>query len=496
VRRRVASVAVALLLVLSASSGALGPASVGTAQAVDVNIDTSDCSATDYLAHLVSFQLANRDKCGTDFSFNEQDFSNTTRADLLAGASSINQSAEGIDAATNNRLTDARGQAATEAKVAIVNALNNGSNRSVARQQGLDAVSDYYATIQKNRLAQWQNGVSYASYVREVETQETGTNGTWMVPTRPRDGLTVSWVDTANATVTYLNGSTGNYEMPVIDTNNGNRLLTPVNSGNLSNTSFTETGDTMSNYNLVVVGPDGNNATVARTTIESTVLPKIYQQHTQVRNNIDTYVDGIYDYYAPGEIDATDVLGPTELYNRASLDYNSTGFNGFAAVQLASLGYSGDMNTSHVIQTDASNLDGINGSGTETVSGQLFYTGDESVTLETGKTYDPGNYSGGFVIAYQTENGSGIADLNGQFEILETTNTKTGETVQNTTTEKYVYETTNSSELKQEIERLKDLRERLQEQESNTGTPINLGTDDKAIIGVIAVAVILLLTRD
>jgi hypothetical protein len=107
------------------------------------------------------------------------------------------------------------------------------------------------------------------------------------------------------------------------------------------------------------------------------------------------------------------------------------------------------------------------------------------------------NYSGVFYMAVQKDDGNAsivnLEDYGSSFVIEEATNTKTGEAVNTTEVQTYTYETTDASQLQEEIDRLHELRAEYEEQVSAaSGGDSSSGMDTQtlavaALLGAVAV---------
>lgn len=486
-----------LFIVLVVSAGATGPVSAALFQ---------DCSVEDSLVSALLRGVLSPNADGEcRFNPDDGDPSNTNRADLLAGSLSLEASGDQHRTAVENHLQDTRGAAATEAKIAVIESLNNNSTRTEAKQAARDAVHDYYSVIETNVLADYESKVDYAQYVSDAERIELGQNTGWVYINASYPTTAYTWHynntnyddqilrdnDTVIENYTLLNGTVVDVTaFPLQWIDSGGTTASPdylyPKSPDITYGAAAE-GDKFyySPPFVKVTGPSGGESQLIYFNNYSYTLDDIDAQSTYFDNNIDVYVDGIYDYYNAGQLDASDVLNPTDLMTRAATGYNDTGSYSFAAIELASLGYAGDLNTSHTVTVVATNT---------SYDGTLFYANDPATgaSFTTGETVDPANYTGSFVFAWQGANDSGIIDLTTPFVIDSATNTKTGEPVNVTTTETYVKEITTASELEQELEELRKLRAELEAAETSAGsTGSGSGwTANKIVIGLVALAAV------
>jgi hypothetical protein len=235
---------------------------------------------------------------------------------------------------------------------------------------------------------------------------------------------------------------------------------------------------------------DYTNAPIYNQTRYNNVYADYGGQAQQVTDNVDVYVDDVYTRYESGELNLTNVVDPATLAGQAASSYNDTGYYSFAATSLATMGYSGDLNTS--VTVEMSNT---------TYSGTMFYTADDVSNFTNGTTYNPADLNGTVWIVAQENESAALVELDGEFTITDVVNPKTGETRENVTVQKYVYDSHDASQLEEELNRLSELRQKLEEQQANSdgsggGWFGGIGTVDKAIIALAAIALILVSTRN
>jgi hypothetical protein len=148
------------------------------------------------------------------------------------------------------------------------------------------------------------------------------------------------------------------------------------------------------------------------------------------------------------------------------------------------------------VRHDWTRFDADSGTSTTTTvntTGTLFYTGDDAPNLSTGSTIDPANHSGEFYMAVSSIEDVNESEtpnylpMNGSFEILSATNTKTGESVNTTSMEPRAnYTTTNVSTLQDQIDELRELRDYYQQQQ--TAAAGGAGSSNTILIAAIALA--------
>lgn len=370
------------------------------------------------------------------------------RLALLVGAATTNQSEQNTQAVLGNYLTDARQTAYSEGKLAAWNAIANNATVEQTKIEANTSAEGYYHSMQDNLASVYATSVSNAEYTYTREYNQTDATGEWVYPVYD-NGTEASFA--ANPWVTAeIDLPMGTVEMRTYRLADGS-VVTPYPNA----TSVPGGGPYVAGPKLHVEGPTNSSDTLsggAYTVIADSgkfeaTNTEISDQRQQVKDNLAVFIDGQYANVSAEEINASDVLSPAQIASRASTDYDSTGYYGFAAAELAAQGKAGNLSMSH-------NLSLADGSEVE---GTLFYTGNsENLTLTRGEKYDPANYSGTFILAANADAG-GIQELTSPFVIQEQRNTKTGEVVNTTSVERYTYNTTSTGNFSADIQRLEEL---------------------------------------
>jgi hypothetical protein len=462
--KRVATVALVGLLVTAAMVGGLGgPASpVGTAEAT-TTLTFPGCDSP--IARAVYAVAGGLGVC--QYGAQEQ----LTATDAYAAGVGMKDSSDRFIRTTENFQQDTTSVAWSKAKISIVNGLNDGLSKSEVKAKANGTVSEYYATQQKNVINEFSSKMERVAYLSD-QTGGAYYQGNSNIATDDGSGLSTSmWVSNATGSAHYqlVNGEQHNYSILVSSDGSGqyNPNAIQLDYQYSSNYSYPHPmdGKTVSQGSELPLGiadAEGNITQIHDRDSFGNRLGEIRNQHQQVEDNIGSFVDAVYAEYTAGEIDSTDLVAsdPTTIATQAATDYDSTGYYGLSNAQLAALGLSGQTNASHIVETTTP--EGEN----RTIEGTIFYTGEDGISFTTGDSYDPSSLSGEVymsVASLKDANGteqesSGFYHVTEPFTIVEATNTKTGETVTNTTMETRDYSSTNATALAEELERLKDLR--------------------------------------
>jgi len=394
-----------------------------------------------------------------------------TKIDIYQSAQNSRAQADSYQTTLDNYLSDTKTQARIIGKNAYIKALNNGSSKAAAKSSAKSAVADFYATKQRNLLAQWNTQLAEGKYLSGVVSSESGINSRYIDTTQTFTGAdgyeSVSW-DVRRVgswqqskTVSLVNGTTA--------TSTG---LTVEVDDALSNTGGIVSGDVYINSGPVNLGggngwfydytgiqvkaPDSNYNSIQYIDFAryKSQWSEIQTQNTQVQNDMDTLAENTYSAYQQGEINNSDLVDP---YVLASQQSAGNDFQGWAAAQLTMLGTNSPENFDQIGSFNVTTA-----SGTQ-YEGVLFsQENPASGQFENGTTYNTSNIGGTQYVVTSDR----IVELDGEFTI-DSISTQDGQTVQNVTIQKTTYETTNVTELKQQYEDLARKRAEIEAREQN-----------------------------
>lgn len=494
--RQVGALALALLLVTTAAlSGVGGPASPVSTAAAEWS---DDCSASDSLVGSLIRTFTGGDGCY--WVSTNSDYENMSATDGYASALGVKDSTDSYTTTTGNFMENSRSVAYSKAKIQVVNDLNNGTSVSVAKNNVNQTVENYYSRVEREAVTDYNAKMENLYYIIE----NTGMEHRVIKYFDASQTSGESSTDSASEYNGYVSGGV-NYTLI-----NGTEmdLKTFSYSGGGAGLSDEDasvtilTGTPTSVYTAEIQAKDPSSGTWT-TVLDTTdygnyetdgILDRAESQSTQVKQNMAPYVEEVYAQYQAGEINSTDLAmnDPSVIANEASTSLDSTGYYGHASIMLASLGAGGDTNVSHTVETSDGTV----------MNGTLFYTAQDAPETgwATNQTYNVSDYNGTFYFAVQKDDGAGIVDLSNYgetFTLTSATNTRTGESVNTTEIHRYTYDSTNASALAEEIDRLEELRAEYEAQSNNGGGGWGgIGTEDKGLIALVALAAILLVTRN
>jgi hypothetical protein len=461
---RTARVVGAVLVVGAAIAGTPGLGMVGTASAT---FGFQDCNPGDSLvgAFIQSFVGPNQaDRCRFNPADPSIDPANVTQADAYASGLSMRESSKTFIAQSQNTVQMVNSTAWLEAKVALVNALQNNTSVEVARQRAVNASDEPIAATQENILRDYSERSQTLAYWGNNTPSDTVWYG------NPTGGIqetdTVRYRLATGDNITFQafvpNGASDGYNVyvPTDERTEGtNRSINSLD-GNAP-------GSTGSGQYVKIKDGLGNTTRALNPRPYGLLLEDTHRLDDRIEANVKTYVNKTYEKVNNGTLNISDVAAssPTALASQASTDRNSSGYYAYSNAALASLSADGNLSASHLVRTTQTRFDTANGTKvydnrTVNISGTLFYTGSDAPTLATGSTINPADYSGAFVMTVSTlsSNGSEVNtsqayyNLNRNFTILNATNTKTGEELNETRLTERDYTSRNASNLTQDLE--------------------------------------------
>jgi len=494
-RAAVRSILIAVMLVTTVAAGPV----TGTVSA-DTTI-SADCGVDDAIRGTYAVVDPEVD-CGLYNNRNEE----LDKKDVLAQAEGMDESERLYTTTRQNLNQDIRGIMWMKGKAAAIEAMNNGSTEKETKAAFRGAVNDYATLLLLNDLRNYEQRAIELSYM----SGEIG-GGPSSAPYELNTGTETAW-----ASWDLYNGTTVNVTTPTIIADNGNvyspnlfpsatgydRISWNGRSHQTGGNNWVNAVPSDSADSAFYTDPSNAEATAYDTRPLGHLQSTYNDTSGQVIANGEGWITNIYAEYNAGEIPTASLYDPVTLASEASTEYNSTGYYAYRNAELSAIGLSGDVNVSHVIDTQitassfaqADNQTNASYSSTAynaSIEGTVFISGASDVTLETGQTYDPSTMSGTpyMTVASATDRDTGesIDDLGGTIELTEpftidsATNTQTGESVSVTSSQDKNYESVNLTEYERTIDRLRAERNRLE----NTGPSSSSGatTQESSLFG-------------
>lgn len=227
---------------------------------------------------------------------------------------------------------------------------------------------------------------------------------------------------------------------------------------------------------------DGENDTEAAQYLESQdyydALDDISTARVNALTSADEIVDNIFEEFESGEISAEEVLGPLEVTQTASTDFEETGSYIYPALVLEQTGTPTNLSQSFVVEYEGENYTG-SVHATEAVVGE---------EIQVGETYD-GSQGEAFMVA-QFEDTAERVNLESEFTVNEITDVNTGDSLDSTQLQSNDFYTEDISDLREELEAFQESQEELSDSSGGFG---GFGGDLELEVAVIGVLGLLLL---
>jgi len=337
------------------------------------------------------------------------------RRELYARSLELRDSNAGVAAVMNNRIQDSKNIAWIKGKAAAIEAMNEGKSSTEAETAALAANDEYYSTIQENLLNHWNSVVDRFEHYLTLAEEHSDTSGLELCGLAGLTNL-VEYRPVADSFYTANGFKTGGYEEYTLK--DGRVMDVRV----LYTYGVNSTGSDEWWYHLTQDGGDPTNSTYAAihntnkgevadpdsgdrvNPVEWTI--QLYNdadtEHSTMASNLSAFVTDAYAGLQSGDISTADMIDPVTLASEYSSSYDSTGYYGYAAAQLAMLGVPTDLAANAVIRLESDEV---------TISGTLFVSDPPTEGLAVGSTYSPGSMGVGDVyFGYSPDSGSQEVD--------------------------------------------------------------------------------------
>lgn len=369
-----------------------------------------------------------------------------------------------------NVLSNSKQVAYGDARVDAIEQMNLGNSQQAAIDAAVATVDEFFATQQENLIEH------YSFQVENLLRQQTTVNNT--------TGLSVSDVfnvdiddssldnhvattdsfETRSSEYTLATGNVYNYTSFAIygtTTNNGYTFDSNIYLPNpeISHRDFSS--DTA--FLKVIVKPTGTGSTDTVLNVDrfATVLQRIETNHSETVSEITNFVNTVYPEYQAGDISLQDIVRPSELAAKAS----DSEENPISGADLAVMGLEADTQSKTTVRLVDDDI---------FLQGSLYLKSESGPSLAVGQTYSPSSFAGPVYLAYSNYSGdnadldtSGVITVDQQFELTQAIGSDGAElaTVEYTSEDGQQTTTTDTAELKKELDRLNELQAELQEQQ-------------------------------
>lgn len=454
--RSVGSVLLALLVVLSVVTAPVQPAAAQSAK-------PEDCSALDDFIYFFAMGTVNADDCGRQAAVDDavQDMkdsdANQSKVDIYSGAVQSRSQEKTFMAPFKNYLGDAESVAWMKVETAVAEAYEDGDTKVQAKAAGIDAIENYYHIKQENLLNQWDTSIVTAETLREQARQEDGISAGFVNP-NAIDSAGIDFQGFVNETITLVDGSKHTVRAPRYSNGDNSDYMNYVPS----NVGDDLTYKHPKRFTVKPPSEDYNSTVLTEWYPYRDAWDQIKTSEQSLSDEVDAFVDATYADYETGKIDASDVIGTnTAMFEYGARSGNETESLWQSTAALSMMGY----DTPNLNQSGMMTLS-YDGS---TYNGLVMAESAPNGSWQAGQTYDASEISG--PVFMLTDTGQKIDIKDPDTFTVDKITAKDGSEIQRTNTTKYVYKTSNTTELLEMQEQLTNLRQEIEDRERSVGGP-------------------------
>lgn len=487
-----------LLAVLVVASVATMPVSANAWFGAEDGDET--CNVKDQLASGVTLMWYSDDDCFETPSANvTEGDAEQTKIDLLSSAEAAKTNSDIYMSSIKNHLQDTETTALIKGKNAYIRALNNGSSKVTAKRKARIAVGDYYAVKQKNLVQSWNSQIIHGRYMHDVAANASGVSPGYVSKVTGNTGVistdhTVTW---QNRTKSFelVNTSSVDVRQVKIHTdaknNYGNEIGSQTKQFDITTGSHTaHSGLDAGNIQAIAVAaPNSNHNQLEyiRFSDYSSRWSQIESQHSDVKDQVFTFIDQTYDSYQTGQIENSDLVDPYVMQQEYSPNDD---FQTWAVSSLTTMGLNSPENMSSFAYVN------LTYSGADYQGVLMSDSNPADGSFERGSTYNASAITGQ---QYIVTSGS-FQELEGNFTITDIRSSE-GQQVSNVTIKEKNYSTADITEYQQTMNDLQKDRAEWEawkkEQQSSSGGALLLNGDNSTVILLItALGGVLLLLRE
>jgi hypothetical protein len=367
-----------------------------------------------------------------------------------------------------NVLSNSKQVAYGDGRVDAIEQMNLGNSKQAAIDAAVATVDEFFATQQENLLEH------YSFQVQNLLRQATTINNTTGLSKSDVFGInddhqfgvnvdTFHYFSSRSFEYTLSTGNVYNYTSLYFGatTEERNDLEVTVDLSNPEkvydypayNTAFLK----------VIVRPTGIGSTDTVLNVDrfATVLQRIETNHSDTVSEITNFINTVYPEYQAGDISLQDIVRPSELAAKAS----DSEENPLSGADLAIMGLEADTQSKTTVRLVDDDI---------VLQGSLYLKSESGPSLEVGQTYSPSSFAGPVYLAYSNYSGDnpdleaqGVITVDQQFELTQAIGSDGAElaTVEYSDEAGQKTTTTDTAELKEELDRLNELQTELQEEQ-------------------------------
>jgi hypothetical protein len=364
-----------------------------------------------------------------------------------------------------NVLSNSKQVAYGDARVDAIEQMNLGNSKQAAIDAAVATVDEFFATQQENLLEHFS--VQADNFTRQINTIKN-TSGLSISDVFGADFSdsqlsaydTLSYFDSRSFGYTLATGNVYTYNSFYTRTTAGSSILNDIR---LSEPGINTYDEPDTSFMKIFVRPIGSESTDTMFNVDrfATVLQRIETNHSETVSEITNFVETVYPEYQAGDISLEDIVRPSELAAKAS----DSEENPISGADLAVMGLEADTQSKTTVRLVDDDI---------VLQGSLYLKSGSGPSLAVGQTYSPSSFTGPVYLAYNDYSGknadldtSGVIIVDQQFELTQATGSDGAElaSVEYTSEDGQKTTTTDTAELKKELDRLNELQSELQEQQ-------------------------------
>jgi hypothetical protein len=348
----------------------------------------------------------------------------------------------------NNVLANSKQVAYGDARVAAIEQMNLGNTEQDAIDAGVEVVDDFFAVQQENLLEHYNfQAENFSRQINAVKSAGLFMSEIFHSPDVYEHFYTLSAGTTSK---TLVNGTNYDYSTFYYEYRDS--------SGTKQNTTAS-----INDPIRVQVKPvsTGSKETFFDLPRFDDTLSKISTNHSETVSEITNFVNTVYPEYQAGDISLEDIVRPSELADKAS----DSEENPLSGADLAIMGLEANTQSKTTVRLVDDDI---------VLQGSLYLKSESGPSLEVGQTYSPSSFTGPVYLAYSNYSGDnpdlkaqGVITVDQQFELTQAIGSDGAElaTVEYTSEDGQKTTTTDTAELKEELDRLNELQTELQEEQ-------------------------------
>jgi hypothetical protein len=274
----------------------------------------------------------------------------------------------------------------SEAKLAGVEAINSGKQKSEVQASAETEANSHYATIEANLLRTWNESVNEAASIASTLKSHPDVSVENVISKTSGEGLTD--VTTNSKTITLRDGSSFTVQNLSITGSGGTIETNPVDGfvsntwGHLSAGVEVDSGSEIVEYMDMQDGETTDGVYGFRE-----IWSDIQSKFDQIDSDISLWVDEAYSSVQEGSIDTSDLLGGAELAKSFSDDVDAPR----AVADLVALNIPTNIDNSVSVELADGTL----------LSGYLGFTSTADISqVSPDETINPSNISGDVIMSY------------------------------------------------------------------------------------------------